>query len=154
MKELIEFMARAIVENPDAVEVTEEDGGDHFVYYLKVADEDMGRVIGKQGRIANAMRTMLKVAAIRRGVRAVLEIGDARGGRGGQGRGGYSDRAEYDRGTSDDEDAGYEESHLDTGDEADTGYNEPREDDGGVRDEDDAQPESHHDEGGEHRDDQ
>lgn len=75
MKELIELMARAIVDNQDAVEVTEEDGGDHVIFHLKVAEEDMGRVIGKQGRIANAMRTLLKVSAIRRGERAVLEIG-------------------------------------------------------------------------------
>lgn len=75
MKELIEFMARAIVDDPDSVLVTEEDGGDHIVFRLKVAEEDMGRVIGKQGRIANAMRTMLKVAAIRKGARAILEIG-------------------------------------------------------------------------------
>ena len=75
MKELIEYMARAIVDNPDDVEVTEEDGGDHIIYRLKVAEEDMGRVIGKQGRIANAMRALLKVAAIRRDERVVLEIG-------------------------------------------------------------------------------
>ena len=75
MKELIEYMARAIVDNPDDVEVTEEDGGDHIVFRLKVAEEDMGRVIGKQGRIANAMRALLKVAAIRRDERVVLEIG-------------------------------------------------------------------------------
>jgi predicted RNA-binding protein YlqC (UPF0109 family) len=75
MKELIEYMARAIVDNPDSVSVHEEDAGDHIVYHLQVADDDMGRVIGKQGRIANAMRTLLKVAAIRQGARAVLEIG-------------------------------------------------------------------------------
>jgi predicted RNA-binding protein YlqC (UPF0109 family) len=75
MKELIEFMAKSIVDNPDDVEVTEEDGGDHIIFHLKVSEDDMGRVIGKQGRIANAMRTLLKVAAIRKGERAVLEIG-------------------------------------------------------------------------------
>ena len=75
MKELIEYMARAIVDNPDEVEVTEEDGGDHIIFRLRVAEEDMGRVIGKQGRIANAMRALLKVAAIRRDERVVLEIG-------------------------------------------------------------------------------
>ena len=75
MKELIEFMARAIVDNPEEVQVTEEDGGDHTIFHLKVAEGDMGRVIGKQGRIANAMRTLLKVTAIRRGEKAVLEIG-------------------------------------------------------------------------------
>ncbi len=75
MKELIEFMARAIVDYPDEVEVTEEDSGDEVVFHLKVAESDMGKVIGKQGRIANAMRTLLKVAAIRKGTRAILEIG-------------------------------------------------------------------------------
>ena len=75
MKELIEFMARAIVDYPDEVMVSEEDAGDHIVFHLKVAESDMGRVIGKEGRIANAMRALLKVAAIRRGARATLEIG-------------------------------------------------------------------------------
>jgi hypothetical protein len=78
MKELIEYIARAIVDKPDEVVVSEEDAGDHIVYHLMVADDDMGRVIGKQGRIANAMRTLLKVAAIRQGARAVLEIGQDR----------------------------------------------------------------------------
>jgi uncharacterized protein len=77
MKELIEYIARAIVDNPDEVEVREEEQGDSVVYYLTVADADMGKVIGKQGRIANAMRALLKVAATRRGLRrAGLEIGD------------------------------------------------------------------------------
>lgn len=76
MKELIEFMARAIVDYPDEVVVTEEEAEDHIVFHLKVAESDMGKVIGKQGRIANAMRTLLKVAAIRKGARAVLEIGE------------------------------------------------------------------------------
>lgn len=75
MKELIEYIARSIVDSPDEVLVTEEDDGDQIVFRLKVAEADMGRVIGKQGRIANAMRTLLKVAAIRRGERAILEIG-------------------------------------------------------------------------------
>ncbi len=75
MKELIEFMARAIVDYPDDVEVTEEQTEDQIVFHLKVAESDMGKVIGKQGRIANAMRTLLKVAAIRRETKAILEIG-------------------------------------------------------------------------------
>jgi predicted RNA-binding protein YlqC (UPF0109 family) len=77
MKDLIEYMARAIVEHPDEVVVTEEEEEeeDRIVYHLRVAESDMGRVIGKEGRIANAMRTLLKVAAIRKGTRAVLEIG-------------------------------------------------------------------------------
>ena len=78
MKELVEFLARSIVEDPDAVEVEVEEGqdGDWVVYHLYVADNDMGKVIGKQGRIANAMRTLLKIAATRRGVRVSLDIGD------------------------------------------------------------------------------
>ena len=75
MKALIEYMARAIVDYPDEVAVTEEMEDERIVYHLTVADSDMGKVIGKQGRIANAMRALLKVAAIRRGNRAVLEIG-------------------------------------------------------------------------------
>jgi len=77
MNELIEYIARAIVDNPDEVRVREEDEGDTLVYFLEVAEPDMGKVIGKQGRIANAMRALLKVAAARRGVRrAILEIGE------------------------------------------------------------------------------
>lgn len=77
MKELIEYIARAIVDNPDEVNVREEEQGDTVIYYLEVAESDMGKVIGKQGRIANAMRALLKVAAARRGVRrASLEIGE------------------------------------------------------------------------------
>ncbi len=76
MKELVEFMARGLVDEPDAVEVEEEEDGDYLVYHLYVADDDMGKVIGRQGRIANAMRDLLKVAAVHKGVRAGLEIGD------------------------------------------------------------------------------
>lgn len=78
MKELVEFLARSIVEDPDAVEVEVEEAqdGDWVVYHLYVADNDMGKVIGKQGRIANAMRTLLKIAATRRGIRVSLDIGD------------------------------------------------------------------------------
>ena len=66
-------MARAIVENPDEVAVTEEERD--YIFHLRVAESNMGRVIGKEGRIVNAMRTLLKVTAIRKGTRAVLEIG-------------------------------------------------------------------------------
>ncbi len=76
MKELVEFLARALVDDPDAVEVEEEEYDDRLIYHLYVADDDMGKVIGKQGRIANAIRDLLKVAATRRGTRASLEIGD------------------------------------------------------------------------------
>ena len=77
MKELIEYIAKAIVDNPDEVHVREEEQGDTVIYYLEVAEADMGKVIGKQGRIANALRALLKVAAARRGLRrASLEIGE------------------------------------------------------------------------------
>ncbi|MPZ23783.1 MAG: KH domain-containing protein [Dehalococcoidia bacterium] len=76
MKELVEYLARSLVEHPDDVEVSERASGYHRVYHLKVNEEDMGRVIGKQGRIANAIRTLLKVAATREGQRVSLEIGD------------------------------------------------------------------------------
>ncbi|MDT7944420.1 MAG: KH domain-containing protein [Dehalococcoidia bacterium] len=75
MKELVELVAKAIVDHPDQVEVTQEDLGDQVVLRLRVAEEDMGRIIGKQGRIANALRTLLRVAAARQGTKAVLEIG-------------------------------------------------------------------------------
>jgi len=76
MKELIEFLARSLVDNPDDVRVEEERDEDRIVLRLYVAEGDMGKVIGKQGRIANAMRDLLKVAAARQGTRASLEIGD------------------------------------------------------------------------------
>ncbi len=74
MKELIEYIARAVVDNPDQVVVTEEMGEDRVVLRLQVADVDKGKVIGKEGRIVNAMRSLLRVAAAREGTRASLEI--------------------------------------------------------------------------------
>ncbi len=78
MKELVEFIARSIVDLPDEVEVEveEDEESRRTILHLCVADDDMGKVIGKQGRIANAMRDLLKVAAVQRGVRASLDIGD------------------------------------------------------------------------------
>ncbi len=79
MKELVEFIAKAIVDHPDDVEVEVEEyeeDGDRVILHLYVADDDMGKVIGKQGRIANAMRDLVKVAAVQRGVRVSLDIGD------------------------------------------------------------------------------
>jgi predicted RNA-binding protein YlqC (UPF0109 family) len=74
MKELVEFIARSIVNAPDQVEVTEEQSELGIVLKLKVADDDKGRVIGKQGRIAEAMRTLIRVKAAKTGTRATLEI--------------------------------------------------------------------------------
>lgn len=74
MKELIEYIAKAIVDKPEEVKVTEETTEGGIVLKLQVAPEDTGKVIGKEGRIAKAMRTLLRVAAIRKGTRATLEI--------------------------------------------------------------------------------
>ncbi len=76
MKDLIEFLARSLVDQPGEVRVEEEQDDDRVILRLYVAEGDMGKVIGKQGRIANAMRDLLKVAAARQGARASLEIGD------------------------------------------------------------------------------
>jgi predicted RNA-binding protein YlqC (UPF0109 family) len=74
MKALVEFIAKAIVNAPDQVEVTEEQTEQGITLKLKVADDDKGRVIGKQGRIAEAMRTLIRVKAAKSGTRATLEI--------------------------------------------------------------------------------
>lgn len=74
MKELIEYIARSIVDFPDQVLVTEEMVGDQIIFRLQVAESDKGKVIGRQGRIINAIRTLLRVAAVRAGARAVLEV--------------------------------------------------------------------------------
>jgi len=74
MKELIEYIAKSLVDDPSQVRVEEVVRSRQIVYQLHVAPEDMGRVIGKGGRVANAMRTLLRVAAAREGKRAVLEI--------------------------------------------------------------------------------
>jgi uncharacterized protein len=75
MKSLVEFMAKSIVNDPDAVSVEETQRAGSITLLLSVAVDDMGRIIGKQGRVANAMRTLVRVAAIKEGKRASLEIG-------------------------------------------------------------------------------
>jgi uncharacterized protein len=74
MKELIAYIARALVDQPEAVEVSEVEGEQTSVIELKVAKEDLGKVIGKQGRTARAMRTILSAASTKIRKRAVLEI--------------------------------------------------------------------------------
>ncbi|MEE8418677.1 MAG: KH domain-containing protein [Dehalococcoidales bacterium] len=74
MKELVEYIARSIVNSPDDVVVTEEENEQGITLKLQVADDDKGRVIGKQGRIAEAMRTLVRVKAAKAGTRAILEI--------------------------------------------------------------------------------
>jgi predicted RNA-binding protein YlqC (UPF0109 family) len=74
MKELVEYIATSIVDHPEQVNVREVRSRHSTVLELHVAPDDMGRVIGKQGRIASAIRTLLKAAATRAGGRYVLEI--------------------------------------------------------------------------------
>lgn len=76
MKELLEVMSRALVDEPDRVEVTPVDTGERIVLELRVADEDMGRVIGKGGRRAQAMRSIIKAKATRVGLRSAVDIID------------------------------------------------------------------------------
>jgi uncharacterized protein len=74
MKELVQFLAKSLVNHPEAVEVIETKGETASVLELKVAKEDLGRIIGKQGRTAKSIRTILNAAASRANRRVVLEI--------------------------------------------------------------------------------
>jgi predicted RNA-binding protein YlqC (UPF0109 family) len=74
MKDLIEYIAKALVDNPDQVSVNEVDGSQTAVLELKVAKEDLGKIIGKQGRTARAMRTILSASSAKLQRRTVLEI--------------------------------------------------------------------------------
>ncbi|HCW53347.1 KH domain-containing protein [Clostridium sp. SM-530-WT-3G] len=74
MKELVEYLAKSLVDNPDAVTVNEVDGEQSLILELKVAPDDMGKVIGKQGRIAKAIRTVVKAAAVKQHKRVIVEI--------------------------------------------------------------------------------
>ena len=74
MKDLVEYIAKSIVNEPDAVNVDEEKNDEGITLKLTVADDDKGRIIGKQGQIAQAMRTLLRVKAAKAGTRVRLEI--------------------------------------------------------------------------------
>ncbi len=74
MKELVEYIAKSIVNEPDAVNVEEETNEEGITLKLRVADDDKGRIIGKQGQIAQAMRTLLRVKAAKASTRVRLEI--------------------------------------------------------------------------------
>jgi predicted RNA-binding protein YlqC (UPF0109 family) len=74
MKELIEFIAKSLVDDPSEVYVRVQTRRDNVHLELSVADEDMGRVIGRGGRVANAMRALLRVAASQKGIRSSLDI--------------------------------------------------------------------------------
>ena len=74
LRELVDFLARGLVDRPEEVEVEEVSEPDALVYELKVAEEDLGKVIGKQGRTAKALRTILSAASAKSRRRVILEI--------------------------------------------------------------------------------
>ena len=74
MKELVEVIAKALVDHPEQVQVTETEGEDEVVLELRVAQEDMGKVIGRQGRIAKAIRSVVKAASTKEDCHVTLEI--------------------------------------------------------------------------------
>uniref|UniRef100_A0A7V3YFB9 RNA-binding protein KhpA n=1 Tax=Candidatus Caldatribacterium californiense TaxID=1454726 RepID=A0A7V3YFB9_9BACT len=74
MKELLEFLVRSLVDEPEKVSVAEVKGEKSVVYEVRVAPSDTGKIIGKQGRVARALRTIVKAASAKRGTKAVVEI--------------------------------------------------------------------------------
>ena len=74
MKDFIEYIAKSLVDHPDAVQVRQSGGGLRVRIELSVAKDDMGRVIGKGGKVANSIRTLLRVAAEREGKQATLDV--------------------------------------------------------------------------------
>jgi len=74
VKELVEYIAKALVDNPDDVHVNQIDGERSTILELRVAPDDMGKVIGKQGKIAKSIRTLTKATAAKEGKRVVVEI--------------------------------------------------------------------------------
>ena len=78
MKELVEVIAKSLVDNPNEVHVNEVQGEQSLILQLRVAPEDMGKVIGKQGRVAKAIRTVVKAAALNENQKVVVEIIDVK----------------------------------------------------------------------------
>ncbi|KPJ51273.1 RNA-binding protein [candidate division TA06 bacterium DG_26] len=74
MRELIEHIAKALVDHPDSVDVKEIEGGKTVVYELRVGSGDLGKVIGRGGKTVNAVRTIITAASMKKGKRAILEI--------------------------------------------------------------------------------
>ena len=74
MQELVTFVAKSLVDHPDQVVVHETEGPESVILELNVAPEDMGKVIGKQGRIAKAIRVVMRAAAVRQGEKVIVEI--------------------------------------------------------------------------------
>ena len=78
MKDLVEIIAKSLVDNPNEVHVNEIQGEQDLILELRVAPEDMGKVIGKQGRVAKAIRTVVKAAALNENQKVVVEISDVK----------------------------------------------------------------------------
>jgi len=76
MKDFLEYIARHLVDHPDAVNIQFEEKEDKVIFKLNVGEDDVGKVIGKKGRTAQAMRTLLGAVAAKEGKRAILEIAD------------------------------------------------------------------------------
>lgn len=74
MKELVEYIAKSIASYPEEVKVTQEDEDGRVILRLEVAPDDKGKVIGREGRVAQSIRVLLRVAAVKKGTRASLEI--------------------------------------------------------------------------------
>lgn len=74
MKDLLEYMVKSLVDNPDDVKIEEVSGEKTIIYELRVGEGDLGKVIGKEGRMAKAIRTILTAASMKKGKRAQLEI--------------------------------------------------------------------------------
>ncbi len=76
MKDLLEYIAKALVDKPEEVSVNVVEGDRSLILQLRVSPEDVGKVIGKQGRIAQALRTLIRATAVKQGKRAIVEILD------------------------------------------------------------------------------
>lgn len=74
MKDFVEYVARSVVDHPEDVKVDEEEDEGYTIYQLHVSPDDIGKIIGRRGRVAKAMRTLLKVAATKNRQRSLLEI--------------------------------------------------------------------------------
>lgn len=76
MREFLEYIAKQLVDNPDSVQITEEEKDNKVIFKLKVAQPDVGKIIGKQGRTAQSIRVLLSAVAAKQGKRAILEVED------------------------------------------------------------------------------
>ena len=74
MRELVEYVARGVVANPEAVQVEEVQTGRVLIYEISVADEDVGKIIGRQGKVIRALRTLAKAGATRQGIRVDVDV--------------------------------------------------------------------------------